>query len=127
MGFLHTYLESVVKFPTHAVEQGDPMTDTTRILVGTVLPPLTLPTRRARPDRSAGSLRRLGRIVCVLAALALPALGIAVSDTVHRAGAPGATQAAAPVDPSDGAAASARKTAVDRIATLGAARDGGRP
>ena len=86
------------------------MADATRILIGTALPPLTLlpPTlapHRSQSGRTEGHLPRLGRSACVLAALALPALGIAVADTVHRAGEPGTTQAAAPVDPSDRAAA----------------------
>ncbi|MBP1180394.1 hypothetical protein JOE48_002358 [Methylobacterium sp. PvR107] len=49
---------------------------------------------------------RLGRIACVLAALALPAIGIAVADTVHRGNGSKAPQAAAPVSPSGGAAVS---------------------
>jgi hypothetical protein len=50
---------------------------------------------------------QLRRIACVLAALALPAFGIAVADPVHRTGGTKAPQAAAPVIPSDGAAAPA--------------------
>ncbi|WP_092037823.1 hypothetical protein [Methylobacterium pseudosasicola] len=50
-------------------------------------------------------MARLKRILCVLAALALPALGITVADTVHRAGETKALQAAAPAIPSGGAAA----------------------
>lgn len=81
------------------------MAGATRILIGTALPPLTLGAHRPRPGRPAGHLPRLGRTACVLAALALPALGIAVADTVHRAGEPGTMQAAALADPSGGAAA----------------------
>ncbi|MBE7244639.1 MAG: hypothetical protein INR63_06790 [Actinomycetospora chiangmaiensis] len=59
---------------------------------------------------------RLGRIACVLAALALPALGIAVADTVHRNTTTKAPQAAAPVNPSDGAAAPQRAVVPARAA-----------
>lgn len=76
-----------------------------RILVADAWPPLTHPSPSARRARRTDPLPRLRRIVCVVAALALPALGIAVADTVHRAGGPRASQAAAPVTPSDGAAA----------------------
>lgn len=82
------------------------MTDATRTLTGTALPPLILSPRRSRSVDAIG-LPRLARSACVLAALALPALGIAAADTVHRAGGPGTAQAAAPVDPTDGAAAPA--------------------
>lgn len=81
------------------------MADAARILIGTALPPLTLAPHRSGPVGAIGLLPRLARSACVLAALALPALGIAVADTVHRAGGPGTTQAAAPVDPTDRAAA----------------------
>ena len=81
------------------------MTDATRILVETALPPLTLPSRRMHRARSAGLPARLGRATCVCAALALPTLGIAVADTVRRAGDPRVTQAAAPVSPLGRAAA----------------------
>ena len=77
----------------------------TRILVTQTLPPLTIPSAAARRIRQGDPMPRLGRILCVLAALALPAFGIAVADTVHRAGGTRASQAAAPVIPSDGAAA----------------------
>ncbi|MGH1571476.1 hypothetical protein ACRAWG_13255 [Methylobacterium sp. P31] len=58
---------------------------------------------------------RFRRIVCVVAALALPALGIAAADTVHRVGGLGAPQAAAPVNPSDGAAAPSRPVSPARV------------
>lgn len=70
------------------------------------LPPLTLAsTSPCRGGRQGNPMPRLGRLVCVLAALALPAIGIAVADTVHRGNGSKAPQAAAPVTPSDGAAA----------------------
>ncbi|MCJ2137795.1 hypothetical protein MKK69_27760 [Methylobacterium sp. J-026] len=81
------------------------MTVETRLLVPQALPPLTIPPAAARRIRQGDPMPRLGRILCVLAALALPAFGIAVADMVHRAGEPRASQAAAPVIPSDGAAA----------------------
>jgi hypothetical protein len=89
------------------------MTVEARILVADVSPPLTHLSPSARRVRRTDPLPRLRRIVCVVAALALPALGIAVADTVHRAGGPRASEAAAPVTPSGGAAAplSAVKTA----------------
>lgn len=110
MGFLHTYFTCVVKFPTKMEGRISAMADATRILDGTALPPLalpplTLPPHRSRSGRPEGHLPRLGRSACVLAALALLALGIAVADTVHRAGEPGTMQAAAPVDRIDRAAA----------------------
>lgn len=80
------------------------MTAETRILVADAMPPLTLtPTSSCRGWQD-NPLPRLGRLACVLAALALPALGIAAADTVHRSHGPKAPQAAAPVIPSDGAA-----------------------
>ena len=75
-----------------------------RRLVGDALPPLTLPAESICRIRRAQPMPRLGRIACVLAALALPAIGIAVADTVHRGNGSKAPQAAAPVTPSDGAA-----------------------
>ena len=81
------------------------MTADTRILVGDALPPLRIgEIARYRTHRSH-PMPRLERIICVLAALALPAFGIAVADTVHRIGDTKVSQAAAPVIPSDGAAA----------------------
>lgn len=76
----------------------------TRILRTDALPPLTLASASIGRSRQGHPLPRLRRIVCVLAALALPAFGIAVADTVHRTGGTKAPQAAAPVIPSDGAA-----------------------
>jgi hypothetical protein len=64
------------------------------------------------------------RILCVVAALTLPALGITVADTVHRAGETRESQAANPIIPSDGAAAPsggvtpARAARSKKIATL---------
>ncbi|MDP4004215.1 hypothetical protein [Methylobacterium sp. NEAU K] len=81
------------------------MTVETRRLMTEALPPLTLPTPVSRRSRQTNPLPRLRRIACVLAALALPAFGIAAADTVHRVGEAKASQAAAPVNPSDGAAA----------------------
>jgi hypothetical protein len=80
------------------------MTAKTRILVADAMPPLTLTATSACRSRQDDPLPRLGRLACVLAALALPALGIAAADTVHRRNGPKAPQAAAPVIPSDGAA-----------------------
>ena len=64
------------------------MTAETRILVADAMPPLTLtPTSSCRGWQD-NPLPRLGRLACVLAALALPALGIAAADTVHRSHGP---------------------------------------
>ncbi|MFF9551991.1 hypothetical protein [Methylobacterium fujisawaense] len=79
----------------------------TRRLVLETLPPLTLPPASGFRPRQNDPLPRLRRIVCVAAALTLPVLGVAVAETVHRAAAPKAPQAAAPVIPSGGAAAPA--------------------
>jgi hypothetical protein len=84
------------------------MTVETRILVAEALPPLTVAVPAASRARQTDPMPRLGRMACVLAALALPALGIAVADTVHRTATTKAPQAAAPVIPSDGAAAPRR-------------------
>lgn len=84
------------------------MTAETRILLEAALPPLRIDELDLRRPCKANPMPRLGRIVCVLAALALPVLGIAVADTVHRARDTRASQAAAPVNPSDGAAAPKR-------------------
>ena len=84
------------------------MTVETRILVGEALPPLRIVDLDVRRSGQHAPMLRLGRIACVLAALALPALGIAVADTVHRVRETKASQAAAPVTPSDGAAAPQR-------------------
>jgi hypothetical protein len=84
------------------------MTDDTRILVGDTLPPLRIGEITKGRTHKGHPMPRLGRIICVLAALALPAIGIAVADTVHRIGGTRASQAAAPVNPSDGAAAPQR-------------------
>ena len=81
------------------------MTIDTRTLVARPLPPLTLPTAQARRASLSDPLPRLRRLVCVVAALTLPVLGVAVAETVHRAGSPRAPQAAAPATPSGGAAA----------------------
>ncbi|MCJ2066782.1 hypothetical protein MKK63_29415 [Methylobacterium sp. J-088] len=84
------------------------MTADARILVGDALPPLRIEEIANGRTRKGHPMPRLGRIVCALAALALPAFGIAVADTVHRIGDTKASQAAAPVNPSDGAAAPRR-------------------
>jgi len=76
-----------------------------RRLVAEALPPLTLSETTRHRSRPTDPMPRLRRIACLLTALALPALGIAVADTVHRVGETKASQAAAPVVPSDGAAA----------------------
>ncbi|MEE7505428.1 hypothetical protein MMR14E_20565 [Methylobacterium mesophilicum] len=81
------------------------MTVETRILVAKSLPPLTLPGAQAGRPRTSDPLPRLRRLVCVVAALALPVLGVAVAETVHRTSPSRAPQAAAPVFPSGGAAA----------------------
>lgn len=84
------------------------MTVDTRIQVGGALPPIRIEDLAVDRSRTNNPMPRLGRIACVLAALALPALGIAVADTVHRVRETRASQAAAPVNPSDGAAAPQR-------------------
>ena len=81
------------------------MTAGTRILIASALPPLTVASPASCRLRQDNPLSRLGRIACVLATLALPAFGIAVADMVHRDTGPKAPQAAAPDNPSDGAAA----------------------
>lgn len=87
-------------------------------------PPLTLPKTPLCRCRQTSLLPRMKRILCVVAALALPALGITVADTVHRAGATRASQAATSVIPSDGAAAPSggvtptRAARAEKIATL---------
>lgn len=81
------------------------MAHCTRILEPEATPPLVLDPRCARRVRSPDPLPPLVRLCCALAALALPALGIALADTVHRADDPRATRAAALADPSGGAAA----------------------
>lgn len=81
------------------------MTVDPRKRVADALPPLRLASTSPCRSRQGNPLPRLGRLACVLAALALPALGIAVADTVHRGNGSKAPQAAAPVTPSDGAAA----------------------
>ncbi|QGY05753.1 hypothetical protein MMSR116_30530 [Methylobacterium mesophilicum SR1.6/6] len=81
------------------------MTLVTRSFVHDALPPIKLTTPSG--PRCSGhhqAMLQLRRVSCVAAALALPALGIAYADTVHRAGVPRAPQTAAPVNPSDGAA-----------------------
>jgi hypothetical protein len=75
-----------------------------RSLVADALPPLTPSATSICRSLQANQIPRLGRIACVLVALALPAIGIAVADTVHRGDGSKAPQAAAPVTPSDGAA-----------------------
>ena len=80
------------------------MTLETRILVAQALPPIRLTDVSVCRLGHDQAMPRLRRLVCVAAALALPALGITVADTVHRAGGTRASQTAAPVIPSDGAA-----------------------
>lgn len=80
------------------------MTAKTRILVADAMPPLTLAPTSSSQCQQDNPLPQLGRMACVLAALALPVLGIAAADTVHRSNGTKAPQAAAPVIPSDGAA-----------------------
>ncbi|MCJ2142463.1 hypothetical protein [Methylobacterium sp. E-066] len=92
-----------------------------RRLVVEALPPLTLPTTAPCRTRQTNPMPRLKRLLCVLAALALPALGITVADTVHRAGETRASQAAAPAIPPDGAAAASGPVTLaraDRTAAL---------
>ena len=99
-----------------------------RRLESETLPPLTLPRIAPCRPRQTDPIPRLTRILCVVAALALPALGITVADLVHGAGDAKAQQAAAPVIPSDGAAAPsgavtpARATRAHKIAALDRAR-----
>ena len=81
------------------------MTNGTRVLIATALPPLLLPSCRIAPVRPTDLFSRLGRIACVVVALALPTFGITVGDTVHRASELRVMQAAVPVFPSDRAAA----------------------
>lgn len=87
-------------------------------------PPLTLPKTPLCRCRQTSLLPRMKRILCVVAALTLPALGITVADTVHRAGETRASQAANPIIPSDGAAVPsggvtpARAARSEKIATL---------
>ncbi|MCJ2118013.1 hypothetical protein MKK65_15805 [Methylobacterium sp. J-001] len=87
-------------------------------------PPLTLPKTPLCRCRQTSLLPRMKRILCVVAALTLPALGITVADTVHRAGETRESQAANPIIPSDGAAAPsggvtpARAARSKKIATL---------
>ena len=108
------------------------MTVRPRLFVAETLPPIRIADRAIARSLDHNPMPRLGRIVCVLAALALPAFGIAVADTVHRAGETRAPQAAAPVNPSDGAAAPKqadtplRAARAARVATHAAARDGTR-
>jgi len=80
------------------------MTLETRILVAQTLPPIRLTVVSARRAGHGQAMLPLRRLVCVAAALALPALGIAVADTVHRASGTRASQTAAPVIPPDGEA-----------------------
>ncbi|WP_267359665.1 MULTISPECIES: hypothetical protein [unclassified Methylobacterium] len=80
------------------------MTLETRILIAQALPPIRLAAVSARRAGHDQVMLRLRRLICVAAALALPALGITVADTVHRAGGTRASQTAAPVNPSDGTA-----------------------
>ncbi|SDN59085.1 hypothetical protein SAMN05216360_109216 [Methylobacterium phyllostachyos] len=96
------------------------MTVETRLLTRDALPPIRIQEFTTKRISKDNPMSRLGRIVCVLAALALPVFGIAVADTVHRAGETKASQAAAPVNPSDGAAAPQR--AITPLRALRAAR-----
>ncbi|TXN60180.1 hypothetical protein [Methylobacterium sp. WL6] len=73
-------------------------------LVCRPMPPLNATLRRDRRPPGGTTLSRLGRLAACLVALALPALGIAAADTVHRVATPGALQAAAPGSPSRAAA-----------------------
>ncbi|MCJ2087835.1 hypothetical protein MKK88_17870 [Methylobacterium sp. E-005] len=91
------------------------MTAETRIHVGNALPPLRIEDLAVNRSCTDNPMPRLGRILCVLAALALPAFGIAAADTVHRIGGTKASQAAAPVNPSDGAAAPTRAVTPARV------------
>lgn len=75
-----------------------------RPLIAVTLPPMTTTTAREHHPQRAVSLPRLRRLIGVIAALTLPVLGVAGADTVHRALAPKTTQAAAPANPSGGAA-----------------------
>jgi hypothetical protein len=70
------------------------------------LPPLVLATTSVYRIRQTDPRPCLARSLCVVVALALPALGLALADTVRRVGGSRAPQAAAPVNPSGGAAAS---------------------
>lgn len=81
------------------------MAGTNRILVPAAAPPIVVPPIAGRRSGQDNPLPRLGRLVWLVAALSLPALGLTVADLVHRGGEPGATQAAAPTTPSGGAAA----------------------
>jgi hypothetical protein len=76
----------------------------TRAFVPTAMPPLVLPPAPGGRRLQSDPIPRLRRLLCVAAALTLPVLGVAVADTVHRTIASKASQAAAPVNPSDGAA-----------------------
>jgi hypothetical protein len=69
------------------------------------LPPLTVASTSVHRIRHSDPIPRLARSLCVVVALALPVLGPAFADAVHRIGGPRAPQAAAPVIPSGGAAA----------------------
>ena len=74
-------------------------------LASDTLPPIRFTMPPAKRVGRHQALQQLRRLTCVAAALALPALGIAYADTVHRAGGTRASQTAAPVvNPSDGAA-----------------------
>lgn len=85
----------------------------TSVLRCRALPPLTAQPPRAISGRRSSGIPMLRRGLVALAALALPALGAALADPVHRARLPQATQAAAaPRSPLGEAAA----------ATLGARR-----
>ena len=97
------------------------------------LPPLR-PARIAAAHGVAATrapdIARLTRLAISLVALALPALGLACADIVPRAGLPGASQAAAPLTPTRGAAASTglrRSGPAIRQAALQGVDPGGRP
>ena len=84
------------------------MTADTRILVGDALPPLRIGEIARYRTHKSHPMPRLERIICVLAALARPALGFAVADPVHGGGARGGSRAAAPDTPSAGGGAPQR-------------------
>ncbi len=88
----------------------------TRIILAKYNPPLPLPVAPAGRPRPSDTLPRLRRLVCVVAALSLPVLGVAVAETVHRASSSRAPQAAAPAFPSGGAAASSNAVVPGRAA-----------
>ncbi|MDP4025651.1 hypothetical protein Q8W71_23740 [Methylobacterium sp. NEAU 140] len=99
--------------------------DAPHLLVPSALPPIVLGVAGAPRASQGGMLPRMRRLACALAALALPAFGVAITDTVHRARAPDAQQAVAPA-PGGAAAAAARIRPLVRVAALDAS-EGARP